>query len=405
LIKEDDLFISVSNPKKHVDSMETYISYKVTTKTTRSSFDNSEYETYRRYQDFVWLRNQLEQEHPTNLVPPLPSKFIMKSVMDRFSLEFIKTRCQALHNFMKRISHHKILSNNENLKLFLTVDASELAGIKKKTGEGFISRFSGSVKSIAGSGGVKLKDPDRKLVEKAENVNYFGEKMNVLIRIVERVTEEKKCLADELFDFAPTFSDWANHEEALSPVLNSLSSCISSCSKSLTNNLTDQESHLLPPLREYLLYTDVIKSLMRKRDITQADFERLVDEENRKKEEKMNLPRSDQSYSLGAVMGRNASEVRIQKEKKIEEQLVEITNKRKESFEIMELSNKDLNSELEQWSIDKIVDITSAIDTAAASQIRYHQECIEAWESVLPEIQESNTSEFLESGEVEINES
>ena len=28
---------------------------------------------------------------------------------------------------------------------------------------------------------------------------------------------------------------------------------------------------------------------MRKRDITQADFERLVDEENRKKEEKMNV--------------------------------------------------------------------------------------------------------------------
>ena len=42
----------------------------------------------------------------------------------------------------------------------------------------------------------------------------------------------------------------------------------------------------------------------------------------------------------------------------------------------MELSNKDLNSELEQWSIDKIVDITNAIDTAAASQIRYHQEVI-----------------------------
>lgn len=36
--------------------------------TTRSEFDSSEYEVRRRYQDFLWLRSRLEENHPTLIV-------------------------------------------------------------------------------------------------------------------------------------------------------------------------------------------------------------------------------------------------------------------------------------------------------------------------------------------------
>lgn len=36
--------------------------------TTRSEFDSSEYEVRRRYQDFLWLRSRLEDNHPTLIV-------------------------------------------------------------------------------------------------------------------------------------------------------------------------------------------------------------------------------------------------------------------------------------------------------------------------------------------------
>lgn len=38
-------------------------------KTTRSEFDSQEYQVRRRYNDFIWLRQRLEESHPTHLVP------------------------------------------------------------------------------------------------------------------------------------------------------------------------------------------------------------------------------------------------------------------------------------------------------------------------------------------------
>ena len=70
----------------------------------------------------------------------------------------------------------------------------ELSSIKKQSGGGFMSRVSGSMKSIAGSGTVKLNNRNPALVEDHQRVQEFGENMGVLIRIVERMEEEKKGL-------------------------------------------------------------------------------------------------------------------------------------------------------------------------------------------------------------------
>uniref|UniRef100_A0A673Z857 Sorting nexin family member 30 n=1 Tax=Salmo trutta TaxID=8032 RepID=A0A673Z857_SALTR len=55
-VETRDLFVTVDDPKKHVSTMETYITYRVVTKTTRVEFDLPEYSVRRRYQDFDWLR-------------------------------------------------------------------------------------------------------------------------------------------------------------------------------------------------------------------------------------------------------------------------------------------------------------------------------------------------------------
>lgn len=61
-----------------------------------------------------------------NLVPfasfsqPLPEKFVVKGVVDRFSEEFVETRRKALDKFLKRITDHPVLSFNEHFNVFLT---------------------------------------------------------------------------------------------------------------------------------------------------------------------------------------------------------------------------------------------------------------------------------------------
>ncbi|XP_032872497.1 sorting nexin-30-like [Amblyraja radiata] len=115
-----DLFVTVDDPKKHVSAMETYITYRVGTKTTRNEFDLPEYTVRRRYQDFDWLRIKLEDSQPTYIIPPLPEKFVVKGVVDRFSEDFVETRRKALDKFLKRISDHPVLSFNDHFNVFLT---------------------------------------------------------------------------------------------------------------------------------------------------------------------------------------------------------------------------------------------------------------------------------------------
>lgn len=113
--------------------------------TTRVEFDLPQYSVRRRYQDFDWLRIKLEDSQPTHLIPvgppgpdrnalappvtspllpsrlqPLPEKFVMKGVVDRFSEDFVETRMKALDKFLKRVADHPVLSFNPHLNAFLT---------------------------------------------------------------------------------------------------------------------------------------------------------------------------------------------------------------------------------------------------------------------------------------------
>lgn len=46
-----------------------YIYYAFPNQTTRSEFDDSQFQVRRRYNDFLWLRQKLEESYPTHLVP------------------------------------------------------------------------------------------------------------------------------------------------------------------------------------------------------------------------------------------------------------------------------------------------------------------------------------------------
>uniref|UniRef100_A0A4W5KF11 PX domain-containing protein n=1 Tax=Hucho hucho TaxID=62062 RepID=A0A4W5KF11_9TELE len=96
------------------------MSLSLSLQTTRVEFDLPEYSVRRRYQDFDWLRTKLEDSQPTHLIPPLPEKFVMKGVVDRFSEEFVETRRKALDKFLKRVADHPVLSFNEHFNAFLS---------------------------------------------------------------------------------------------------------------------------------------------------------------------------------------------------------------------------------------------------------------------------------------------
>lgn len=64
-----DLCVKIDNPQKHLDTLETYITFRLTTKVARIEFSENEYIVRRRYNDFIWLRQKLIESHPIHIIP------------------------------------------------------------------------------------------------------------------------------------------------------------------------------------------------------------------------------------------------------------------------------------------------------------------------------------------------
>ncbi|KAK6316518.1 hypothetical protein J4Q44_G00140420 [Coregonus suidteri] len=240
-----DLFVTVDDPKKHVSTMETYITYRVVTKTTRVEFDLPEcsttrvefdlpeYSVRRRYQDFDWLRTKLEDSQPTHLIPPLPEKFVMKGVVDRFSEEFVETRRKALDKFLKRVADHPVLSFNQHLNAFLSTKVEYLV---------------------------------------------------------------------ELREYGPVYATWAAVEAELQEPLEGVSGCIANCSSALDQLTEDMSEDFLPVLREYVLYIESMKTVLKKRDNVQAEYEAKLEAAALRKEER---PTAKKSVPLSPLYTRD----------------------------------------------------------------------------------------------------
>ncbi|XP_077107288.1 sorting nexin-30 isoform X2 [Ranitomeya variabilis] len=249
-----DLFVTVDDPKKHVCTMETYITYRVMTKTTRSEFDLPEYSIRRRYQDFDWIRNKLEETQPTHFIPPLPEKFVVKGVVDRFSEEFVETRRRALDKFLKRIADHPVLSFNEHFNVFLT---SKDLNSHKKQGVTLLSKVGESVRYV--TSGYKLRYRPLEFSTMTEYLDTFALKLGTIDRIAQRIIKEEVEYLVELREYGPVHSTWSALERELQEPLEGVSACIGNCSTALEELTEDMTEDFLPVLREYILYSESMK--------------------------------------------------------------------------------------------------------------------------------------------------
>lgn len=67
--ENSDLSVKIDNPQKYLETLETYITFRITTKVARIEYSENEYVVRRRYNDFIWLRQKLIECHPFCLVP------------------------------------------------------------------------------------------------------------------------------------------------------------------------------------------------------------------------------------------------------------------------------------------------------------------------------------------------
>uniref|UniRef100_W5JXT1 Sorting nexin 7 n=1 Tax=Astyanax mexicanus TaxID=7994 RepID=W5JXT1_ASTMX len=375
-----DIFVTVDNPESHVTAIETFITYRVLTKTTRSEFDSSEYEVRRRYQDFFWLKSKLEEAHPTLIVHPLPEKFVMKGMVERFNNDFIETRKRALHKFLNRIAEHPILSCSEDFKIFLTAQAWELASHKKQ-GPGLLSRMGDTVRAVAASvRGVRNRPEEFNDIQ--DYVESFSQKMTSLDKITQRIIREKKEYLEELRECGPTYTLWSGSEEELVEPLKQMAGCLDRCCRETEEQVQQLGNNLLPILHEYVLCTETLKAVLRRRDNIQAEFEA--------KNEALATKRTDTeadpkvlSLAWESLVGKDPEEAKQQKHQKLKGEIKEMKEEIDKLEDKLEFANNTLKGDWGRWKKSMRADLRAAFINTAEKNVEHYEKCLAVWESFL----------------------
>eukprot|EP00075_Anas_platyrhynchos_P013644 XP_027302897.1 sorting nexin-30 [Anas platyrhynchos] len=336
-----DLFVTVDDPKKHVCTMETYITYRVTTKTTRAEFDLPEYSVRRRYQDFDWLRNKLEESQPTHLIPVGSKQESATKDNCVFAFKWCNVSLAlntALNSVFCYISK----------PFFLTFQ--DLNAYKKQ-GMALLSKMGESVKYV--TGGYKLRSRPLEFAAIGEYLDTFSLKLGTIDRIAQRIIKEQLEYLVELREYGPVYSTWGGLEVELSEPLEGVSACIGNCCTALEELSEDMTEDFLPVLREYILYSESMKNVLKKRDQVQAEYEAKLEAVALKKEDRPKVPTD-----------------------------VEKCQDRVECF------NADLKADMERWQNNKRQDFRQLLMGMADKNIQYYEKCLTAWESIIPLLQD-----------------
>uniref|UniRef100_A0A3B5L4T8 PX domain-containing protein n=1 Tax=Xiphophorus couchianus TaxID=32473 RepID=A0A3B5L4T8_9TELE len=348
-----DIFVTVDNPESHISAIETFITYRVVTRTTRSEFDSSKYEVRRRYQDFLWLKSRLEENYPTLIVHPLPEKFVMKSMVERFNDDFIETRRKALHRFLNRITEHPILSCSHHFKVFLTEE--ELAPLRK-LGPGFLSRMSETMRAMANSvRGLRSKLEEFAIMQ--EYVDDFSNNMCSVDKVTHRITKEHREYMDELKQYGPTYFHWAESEELLAEPLKGVGSCVEKCSKETEEQIQYLSEVLVPTLHEYVLCADTLKAVMRRRDNIQAEFEA--------KNEALASKTTDKEM-VSISLSDSPLLMRFFYVWQLQEEVDDLADR-------VEQANNALRGDWSRWRTSMRADLKSAFISTAAKNVDYYE--------------------------------
>ncbi|KAF7038741.1 hypothetical protein CFC21_048868 [Triticum aestivum] len=336
--------------------VQSYISYRVITKTNLPEFEGAEKIVIRRYSDFEWLHDRLAEKYKGIFIPPLPEKNAVEKF--RFSKEFIELRRQALDLFINRLASHPELKQSEDLRTFLQADeeskVSDVVLGKEKPVEESTPEYE------------KLKHYIFELE------NHLAEAQKQAFRLVKRHRE----LGQSLADFGKAIKLLGACEgDSLEKVFSE----VGSKSEMLSIKLQREADNLLfnfeEPLKDYVRAVQSIKATMLDRANAfrqhfDLDQERKYKELNLEKMKFMNPEKFSESET-------EFSELKAASE--------EATKRYEHIVSVM-------NDELARFQEQKTADIGLAFHEFAKGQAKLAKDIADAWRSILPKLEACSSS-------------
>nr|CAH7720918.1 unnamed protein product [Callosobruchus chinensis] len=383
--EDSDLCVKIDNPQKHLETLETYITFRITTKVARIEFSDYEYVVRRRYNDFLWLRQKLIECHPFCIVPPLPAKHSLIGQLDRYSKDFILLRMKALNVFITRITQHPILSCNEHFKTFLTAKPADFV-LHRRQRHPVEQRIQTPINSSSSHSILKNRH-----IEFDKTRNYLTaltEKLVSFEKISSRTNKERTDFVSELNNYHPILTTWAatEPEPQLKEVLENMGAALERSAAAQNALVHSYISTVGQPIRDFLQYIDVVQETIRKREAYQYQYETSIDELNKKHSEKdklvANLHTPMQNTSSFSLW-KQSREDRLEK---LGSSIPQLLKRVESNQDQLECANECLRSNLEWWQVEKQKCLKKILLDFVNKQVNYYQTTVNAWEYVCNEL-------------------
>uniref|UniRef100_A0A8C6VR63 Sorting nexin 4 n=1 Tax=Nothobranchius furzeri TaxID=105023 RepID=A0A8C6VR63_NOTFU len=352
--------------KNTVNMQETYTVYLIETRPAESVPEGGTPAApdtlWRRYSEFELLRTYLLVTYPYIIIPPLPEKraeFVWhKLSADNLDPDFVERRRVGLENFLLRVASHPVLSNDKIVFLFLTEVMNNLELFISAV---FSRRFMG--------------------------LKHYSDELNTIILQLLRV---RARVADRVYgvykvhgNYGRVFSEWSAIEKEMGDGLQSAGHHMDTYAAAI-DDILEEEEHYADQLKEYLFYTDSVRSVCRKHELIQYELEMAAQDLTYKKQQKEELATGAvRIFSLkgmtSKLFGQESQEQREGRIAALEQSIQEGEEAIKEKdAECQEFVQKAW-TDIERFKEQKDKDLREALISYAIMQISMCKKGIQVW--------------------------
>eukprot|EP00644_Phytophthora_capsici_P011304 jgi/Phyca11/506259/fgenesh2_kg.PHYCAscaffold_18_\ len=377
--------VTVSEPVKQGEGMNAYISYKISTNTTRPQFSKSSFSVIRRYSDFVWIHGHLSAMYPGVVVPPLPEKLLV----GRFSPEFIESRRRALQLFLHRCCLHPELQHSEHLTTFLEASEDQLQAFRKdprhaapNAQRGVLFQWLDDTVSTISS---TLITPTTNLPKTPADVEV--EDMMVYIDGLEPImtglhkhahglTKRAREIADGLAEFGVSFTLLSKSEDnpSLQEGLHYIGQCSDKLSELAAQHAQREAQYFEEPIFDYIRLVGAVKAALHKRNEVHCAYGAAAAD--------LEVKEAALTKLLKHARG-GSSEEKVQ----VAENEVRTARQQVEDAKLEDdIVTERVLREVERFKREKLADFKHIILDYIQMQIEYSKKVEDEWQKVIPQL-------------------
>ncbi|XP_053732791.1 sorting nexin-4-like isoform X2 [Synchiropus splendidus] len=372
--------------KNTVNMQETYTVYLIETRPAETVPDGvtpaAPDSLWRRYSEFELLRTYLLATYPYIVIPPLPEKraeFVWhKLSADNLDPDFVERRRVGLENFLLRVMSHPVLSKDKIFYHFLTKEKSWKDAVLETA---FQDKVDPRLKSLSAM--FRVKNPDKRFTAMKQYSDELNSVISQLLRVRARVADRLYGVYKVHGNYGRVFSEWSAIEKEMGDGLQSAGHHMDTYAASI-DDILEEEEHYADQLKEYLFYTEAVRSVCRKHELIQYELELAAQDLSYKKQQKEELVTGTMRvFSLkgmtSKLFGQETPEQREIRLAALEQSIQEgeevVKQKNRECQEFVQTAWEDV----ERFKEQKDGDLREALISYAIMQISMCKKGIQVW--------------------------